>query len=103
MSREEAAQVMEIRPGLGPRVCDSTCPLKARLHFQLLSAHPSVTTPREIWGPGAQSQPWWVREGCSLHNPQGSGQGCCLAPALLLMDWLLPLPLPWTLGQGVAF
>lgn len=92
------AQVMENRPGLGPRVCDSTCPLKARFHFQLLW----LTTPRAIWGTGAQRQPRWVRAGWSLCNPQGSGQGCCLAPALPLMDWLLPLPLPWTLGQGVA-
>ena len=51
--------MMENRPGLGPRVCDSTCPLKARFHFQLLW----LTTPRVIWGTGAQRQPRWVRAG----------------------------------------
>ena len=68
----------------------------------MLSAAPSVTTPREIWGTGVQRQLRWVRKGCSPCNPQGSVKGCCLAPALLLMDLLLPLPLPWTLGQEVA-
>lgn len=51
-------------PGLGPRGCTSTWPLKARLCFQMLSAAPSVTTPREIWGTGVQRQLRWVRKGC---------------------------------------
>lgn len=36
--------------GLGHGACASACTLKARLCFHLLSATPSVTTPRENWG-----------------------------------------------------
>lgn len=54
---------MKSWPGLGPRACASTCPLKARLCFHLQSAAHFVTTPREIWGTGGQKQLRGMEEG----------------------------------------
>lgn len=54
---------------LRPQSLHSTCPLKARFHFQLLSS----TTPRATGDRSAEAAEV-VRAGWSLCNPQGSGQ-----------------------------
>lgn len=76
-------------------------PLKARLCFTCCQL-PPLSPNQEFWENRRAEAAELGEEGLISCNPRGSVKSCCLAPALPLMDWPLPLPLPWTLGQGVA-